>query len=218
MTPDNPNTDTWMARLLTVAERLAIIAGAALVATACLAWIDGRAEGRTAVRDFEQTARAVVTPTEQEDWSPGRIAKYAQSLERDAGDTLAVLRIPATGIEVAVFDTAGPIALNRGAGLVEGSSLPDADGNIAIAGHRDGFFRGLKDIEIGDDIELQTLLGTRNFTVTGLDIVDPLDVSVLDPTDQATVTLITCYPFYYVGYAPERFIVRAALQEQGAKQ
>ncbi len=216
MTPCSPDTGDWTTRVFLIAERAALLIGLVFIATACLAWIDGRAEGRTAVRDFEQIARAVVTPAEQEDWSPDRIAKYAQSVERDAGDTLAVLRIPATGIEVAVFDTTGTVALNRGAGLVEGSSPPDANGNIAIAGHRDGFFRGLKDIEIGDDIELKTLLGTRHFRVTEVDIVDPLDVSVLDPTDHATVTLITCYPFYYVGHAPERFIVRAAIQQQGA--
>lgn len=198
-------------------ERLSMALGGILVFVACVAWLDGRAEGNAAVESFEQIARDIA-PAGQAGWSPHRSAKYRQSLEREAGDTLAILRIPSAGIEVAVFDNTEPVALNRGAGLVEGTSLPDADGNIAIAGHRDGFFRGLKDIKLGDEIELATLAGKRRFEVTQLDIVDPLDVSVLEPTDQATVTLITCYPFYFVGHAPERFIVRAAPQQQGATQ
>jgi sortase A len=89
--------------------------------------------------------------------------------------------------------------------------LPGERGNVAIAAHRDGFFRGLENIEIGDEIELTTLEGRQTFRVSMLDIVDPLDLSVLEPLDVDTVTLITCYPFNYVGAAPDRFIVRAAL-------
>ena len=99
----------------------------------------------------------------------------------------------------------------RDRGHVEGTALPGTAGNIAVAAHRDGFFRGLKDIKIGDQIELTTLEGQQTFVVSKLDIVDPFQVSVLDPTDEPVLTLITCYPFYFVGSAPERFIVRATL-------
>ena len=122
-----------------------------------------------------------------------------------------MLRIPSRDIEVPVLDSTSDLALNRGAGHVKGTALPGSDGNIAVAAHRDGFFRGLKDIQIGDEIELTTLGGQQTFVVSKLDIVDPFQVSVLDPTDEPVLTLITCYPFYFVGSAPERFIVRATL-------
>jgi len=80
-----------------------------------------------------------------------------------------------------------------------------------LSAHRDSFFRPLKDIREGDLIEVETLESTQQFTVTEVFITDPLDVSVLDA--QPTPTLITCYPFYFVGFAPERLIVRAALIE-----
>ncbi len=119
-------------------------------------------------------------------------------------------------MEVPVFDSTSKTALNRGSGHVAGTALPGTPGNTAIAGHRDGFFRGLKDISIGAEIELITLHSQQKYRVVDLMIVDPLDVSVLDHTDEPVITLITCYPFYYVGPAPERFIVRATLVEPSA--
>jgi sortase A len=93
--------------------------------------------------------------------------------------------------------------------VVEGTAYPDEVGNIAISGHRDGFFRPLKDIKLGDAIDVQTPAGTQTFEVSDISIVDALEVSVLDPTDTTVLTLITCHPFYYQGYAPDRYIVRA---------
>jgi len=89
--------------------------------------------------------------------------------------------------------------------------MPGEAGNVALSAHRDSFFRSLKDIAVGDVIELQTLRGILNFQVSDISIVDPLDISVLDPADESILTLITCYPFYYVGFAPDRYIVRAKL-------
>jgi len=99
--------------------------------------------------------------------------------------------------------------LDRGVGHIEGTATPGAEGNSGIAGHRDGFFRGLKDIAAGDVIELDTLHGRESYRVERTWIVDPEDVSVLDPTTTRALTLVTCYPFYFVGSAPRRFIVRA---------
>ena len=99
--------------------------------------------------------------------------------------------------------------MDRGLGWIEGTAEPDEVGNIAISGHRDGFFRPLKDIKLGDPIEMQTLDGIQKFEVSDISIVDALEVSVLDPTETKVLTLITCYPFYYQGYAPDRYIVRA---------
>ena len=80
---------------------------------------------------------------------------------------------------------------------------------INTAGHRDGFFRGFKDLQIGAEILIETLDGSQTYVVEDMTIVEPSDVSVLAPTEVPTLTLVTCYPFYFVGSAPQRFIVRA---------
>lgn len=192
-------------------ERLSLWVGTLLVAVAGMAWFDGVAHSRSSIEDFERAEERLVTPEEQRTWSDVRKTEYQRARLKDAGPTQAILRIPSTGTEVAVFDSTSKTALNRGAGHVSYTALPGTAGNIAIAGHRDGFFRSLKDIEIGATIELTTLDAQQQFRVTETMIVDPLDVSVLDPTEETVITLITCYPFYFVGPAPERFIVRAIL-------
>lgn len=186
-------------------------AGGILMMLAVLVAVDGVSHSHAAVEDFEQARRELAESADQSLWSEQRKADFQRSLDRDAGMTLAVLRIPSVGIEVPVYDSVDNTALNRGTGHIKSTTRPGEQGNIAIAGHRDGFFRGLKDIAIGDAIQLSTLEGTRQFRVASLEIVDPLDVSVLDPTDSTVLTLITCYPFYYAGPAPDRFIVRAEL-------
>jgi sortase A len=144
-------------------------------------------------------------------WSPERIAAWRKALSEPAAAPLAVLRIPGIRLEVAVLPGTSERTLDRAVGHIEDTALPGTDGNAGIAGHRDGFFRGLKDIETGDAIELDTLHGTEIYRVERTWIVDPEDVSVLDPAPGRTLTLVTCYPFYYVGAAPRRFIVRAVL-------
>ena len=94
--------------------------------------------------------------------------------------------------------------------------MPGTDGNSGIAGHRDGFFRGLKDIGPGDAIELETLQGKEVYHVERVWVVYPEDVSVLDATPTRSLTLVTCYPFYHVGPAPQRYIVRAVNAEVSA--
>lgn len=197
-------------------ERLSLFGGTVLVALAGLTWFDGVAHSRSAVADFERIKDLAVPSADQLTWSARRKAEYQSALSEDAGGTLAILRIESTGMKIPVFDSTSNTALNRGSGHVAGTALPGVAGNTAIAGHRDGFFRGLKDIQIGAEIELTTLDGQQHFRVSELMIVDPLDVSVLDPTEETVITLITCYPFYFVGSAPERFVVRAALLEPSA--
>ena len=142
-------------------------------------------------------------------WSPERIKEYRASMaERDAGP-LALLRIPNLDIEAAVLPDSSDWALNRGVGWIEGTASPSEDGNVGIAGHRDGFFRGLKDVASGDTIELELPSAVERYRVSSITIVKPDDVSVLDPTPAKTLTLVTCYPFYFIGSAPERFIVKA---------
>ena len=169
---------------------------------------------RTARHDLERFAQLqhfAVAPTapDQSLWAPKRVSAWQKALLEPAPDPLAVLRIPKLRLEVALLPGTDDRTLDRAVGHIEGTAQPGADGNLGIAGHRDGFFRGLKDIAPGDVIELDTIQGKDVFQVERTWIVNPEDVSVLDPTPTRTLTLVTCYPFYFVGSAPQRFIVRA---------
>jgi sortase A len=146
-------------------------------------------------------------------WSRNRVLAYSESLQGRKGSPVAVLRFRKLDLRVPVFEGTDELTLNRGAGWIEGTARPGAAGNIGIAGHRDGFFRGLKDVVKGDAIELATVTRTATYTVDQIEIVDPSDVEVLEPRAAPSLTLVTCYPFYFVGKAPQRFIVHAALSE-----
>jgi sortase A len=128
------------------------------------------------------------------------------------GHAIAVLRIPKLSLEVPVLEGTDAIILNRGVGRIQGTALPGQNGNIAIAGHRDGFFHGLKDIHAGDRIELLTAQRTDIYVVDRTVIVDPNDLSVLENGAAPALTLVTCYPFHYIGPAPRRFVVEASLK------
>jgi sortase A len=151
----------------------------------------------------------------QTEWSEKAKANYEKRKSRD-GQPIAMLTIGRLNIEAPVYFGTDRITLDRGLGMVEGTAYPDEVGNIAISGHRDGFFRPLKDIKLGDAIDVQTSAGTQTFEVSDISIVDALEVSVLDPTDTTVLTLITCHPFYFQGYAPDRYIVRATPVDNNA--
>ncbi|MCG6118564.1 MAG: class D sortase [Aquimonas sp.] len=140
--------------------------------------------------------------------APQPIAQKFAQRESPAA-AIAVLRIPAIELEVAVAPGTDEQVLKRGAGWIEGTAAPGSEGNAGIAAHRDKHFRGLKDVAVGDLIELDTLHGTRAYRVTDLSVVEPTDVHVLADSGEAVLTLVTCFPFYFVGHAPQRFIVRA---------
>ena len=151
-------------------------------------------------------------PTGQEFWSDARLRAWEDSLAATIEAPLAVLRIDRVGIDVPVYDGAEGPSLDRGVGRIRGTARVDAEGNLGIAGHRDGFFRPLKDIVVGDRIELETTEGRLAYRVTSIDIVQPDDVSVLAETPYRSITLVTCYPFYFVGHAPQRYIVKASAE------
>lgn len=155
---------------------------------------------------------AAVAAPDVELWADQRIRDYEESLKVEAAPPLAVMTIDKLDIQVPVYDGTDDFNLNRGVGRIAGTAAVGAEGNLGIAGHRDGFFRGLKDAAIGDRIDLLTGQGSLAYTISSIDIVDPGDVWVLAPTDLATMTLVTCYPFYYVGQAPKRFIVKATAE------
>ena len=125
------------------------------------------------------------------------------------GSPLSRLDIPRLGISVVVVEGVTSRDLRLGLGHIPGTAFPDEFGNVGIAGHRDTFLRQLRKIRAHDSITLTTLAGSYQYSVDWTRVVKPRDVGVLDPVEEAILTIVTCYPFYWVGSAPERFIVRA---------
>ena len=181
-------------------------------------WIAGVAllVGYAGVRIWADEARASaiaqisVPAADKSLWSKERVRAYAESVAA-GGTPEAVLRIPSVNLAVPVYSTTSELNLNRGAGHIEGTAKIEAAGNVGIAGHRDGFFRALKDLTLDGSIYLEHGGLTRRYRIVEMSIVSPEEVGVLAPTAKSSVTLVTCYPFYFVGSAPQRFIVRAEL-------
>jgi sortase A len=165
----------------------------------------------------ESSAQAVaeframtVAPADQSLWSHQRVAAYVEA--QRAGDAPeAVLRIPSLPLEVPVYSDTSELNLDRGAGRIPGTASLEQSGNLGLAAHRDGFFRKLKDAEIGMEMFLEHGGRTQRYHIVEISIVSPEDGSVLAPTTRPSITLVTCYPFYFVGSAPKRYIVRAEL-------
>ena len=210
-----------------ILERAAWGAGLLLIAVFAIARIHGALSSRAELARFEDTRAAHQQATQPASgagaplplptgvdislWSKGRVRAYNESQKEQAPLAIAVLKIPRLGLTVPVLEGTDEFTLNRGVGHVGGTALPGERGNVAIAGHRDGFFRVLKDVTAGDRIRLETLWQTVDYTVQETRIVEPEDVQVLESTGTPVLTLLTCYPFYYVGSAPKRFVVRASL-------
>ena len=196
-------------------ERLAVLlqygciaVGALLVSLVAFARLEGEAGRQSAIEQFQA---APATP-DQSLWSEDRIRDYQASLALVTDAPVAILRVPDLHLEVPVFATDSELHLNRGAGLIAGMGLPDKGGNVGIASHRDGYFRVLKDIRPGQLIEVETLARTHRYRVVSTEVVDPTELRVLADTLDPTLTLVTCYPFYFLGSAPQRFIVRGAYE------
>lgn len=157
-------------------------------------------------------ASAGAIEVDQSLWSEQRIAAYAASAP-PAGAPGGVLRIPSVELEVPVYARLSEASLNRGAAHIEGTGLPGSAGNSGFAAHRDGFFRKLEHVAIDDEIELDVDGRTLTYRVVELAVVSPRETRVLDTGGTASVTLVTCYPFWFVGHAPRRYVVRAELHE-----
>ena len=119
------------------------------------------------------------------------------------------IEIPRLDLSVMVAEGVEPTTLRRAAGHIPGTALPGQPGNVGIAGHRDTLFRPLRNIRRDDLITLITPQGEYRYRVVSTRIVNPRDIAVLAPSRNEVLTLVTCYPFYFVGSAPDRFIVRA---------
>jgi sortase A len=125
------------------------------------------------------------------------------------GSVIGRIEVPRLDVSVIIRAGADARTLNLAVGHIPGTALPGEVGNVGLAGHRDTFFRRLRDIRTDDEIRLVTPDGTFAFRVDRTSVVEPRDTWVLDPTDSPTLTLVTCYPFTYIGSAPQRFIVHA---------
>ncbi len=190
-------------RLLRGAITLLLAAG--LVCLALFFWYTFEAQYSQALLRHEfdaQQNNSVSTPSPNP--APPPPAKHPMLVGR--------LEIPRLGVEVMVVNGADAASLREGAGWLPNTAWP-GDGNAAIAAHRDTFFRPLRHIRQGDTVLLTTRDARYRFRVEWTAVVDPDDTAILRPTDEPALTLITCYPFYYVGSAPQRFIVRAARQQ-----
>jgi len=217
---------------LRILESTFLTTGLVLLAMFFLARGWGDYQSKSDIHAFEQamaseSVPAISTAIKEDDpslepdyslWSNKRIDDYHVSQQQRDDAPLAILSIDKLDLKVPVYNGTDEINLNRGAGRIKGTARIGSTGNLGIAAHRDGFFRVLKDIEIGDSIEMLTHQGKTEFVVSSITIVDPSDVSVLAPTDDPTITLVTCYPFYFVGHAPKRYIVKGELISNQAKK
>ena len=146
-------------------------------------------------------------------WNAIRITDYEESLKVIAKPPLGIFKIEKLNINVPIYNGTSEYYLNRGVGRIKGMAKMDEVGNLGISGHRDGFFRVLKDIQLGDDIEILTTQGIENYAVSSITIIPKSDISILAPTTDKTLTIVTCYPFYFVGNAPKRYIVKATAKD-----
>jgi sortase A len=202
-------------------EQVLLIVGVLLLSFYVAARIDGVLSSRSELQQFWQSQRTAnetgawpgwheYQDPDMHFWSQHRIDAYKTAAHSSTVSPIAVLRIASIHLEVPVLEGTDDFTLNRAVGHIDGTAEPGQGGNVGIAGHRDGFFRVLKDIRQGDAIELITMKQEIHYIVDELVVVSPKDVSVLQQRSQASLTLVTCYPFYFVGSAPQRFIVHAS--------
>jgi sortase A len=176
--------------------------------TVCLTYVafvtvDSKLTQNRAGREFEEARR------ERDKTAESGVTAGPQGPPR-RGDAIARLEVPRLELSAMVLEGDDAGILFRGVGHITGTALPGEGGNACLAAHRDSFFRPLKDIRVGDSIEVTTWDGTLKYEVDSVLIVDPDDVWVTHPTSEERLTLISCYPFYYIGHAPRRFIVQAS--------
>ena len=206
----------WVAGVILVGYYLTV-RGSGSIASAhdIRAFDDARGSGSDEERRSTASQSSLlgsVPAPDQSTWSASRIRAREESLQ-ESGLPDAVLLIARIGLEVPVYRGATERHLNVGVARIEGTAAPGEPGNLGIAGHRDGYFRALKNVRPGDPIIVRTLERDHRYRVHRIVVVEPTEIEVLDPTDAATITLITCYPFYFVGHAPQRYIIQGVLEE-----
>jgi sortase A len=173
-------------------ERCLWAIGLLALGTCCYVWMDARHRQAEGSRELDRRMHSV----------------SATKPKLAPGELVGRLEIPRLQLSSIVFEGTDEPVLQRGVGHLPGSPLPGERGNVVLAGHRDSFFRALQNVRERDVIAVTTPAGTRRYTVESTAIVDPDETALLRPTPDSTVTLVTCYPFQYLGHAPQRFVVR----------
>jgi sortase A len=163
-------------------------------------------DAQTSARTIQQPASSPLLPAQAE---ADRARAESFGIDGLAGSPLARIEISSIGLAAMIMEGIDGRTLRHAVGHIPGTPLPGQQGNVAIAGHRDTFFRGLRNIRKDDEITLTTLNGTYRYRVDSTQVVAPEHTEVLDDSGEAILTLVTCYPFYFVGSAPKRFVVRA---------
>ena len=192
-------------RFLWWTERGLILIGVALGAYCAAILVEARFH-QTAPLPPALTVTQTVLPGD-----PGDAKAPAPAPTPAAGALLGRLEAPSVKLFTTVLEGSDDATLSRGSGHIEDTPFPGQPGNVGIAGHRDTTFRALRNIHVGDSLEFKTADRLYRYRISKTWIVGPDDVYVLDPTPEPALTLVTCYPFEYVGHAPRRFIVRANL-------
>jgi len=189
-------------------ERALLVIGLLCLGVWAYAWIDARYVQYEENRLLDQAA-ATAAETDALASFHEEAAPKKRREPQPEGALVGRVEIPRVGVSGIVLEGVEKKTLRRGVGRIPGTALPGDGGNVGLAAHRDSFFRGLKDIRKNDIITLKTLESTYYYRVDWTEIVLPEDTHVLEDTGVPELTLVTCYPFYYVGSAPKRFVVRA---------
>ncbi len=202
-------------------ERLLFLTGVVCLGIWAYAFVDARLTQKREEQRLEEAlrqrsearvAQASATPAAETDALESfqrEEETFTSEADLEEGALIGRIEIPSVGVSAIVLHGVDDKTLRRGVGHIPGTPLPAHGGNFGLAGHRDSFFRALKDIRQNDTIELTTLDGTFEYKVEWTKLVTPKDTFVLADEGTPALTLVTCYPFYYVGSAPKRFIVRA---------
>ena len=200
-------------RLSVGIERFLLAVGVACLGTYALATLEARRYQAEQTAAFEAREAAEKTPAARPrpavKGSMPSVPAMPSTESVETGTMLGMLVVPRLKLSTAVVQGDDDATLSKAVGHLPDTPLPWQAGNSAVAAHRDTLFRPLKDIAVGDEIRFRTSSGDIHYRVTRTSIVNPDDISVLDPGERDMLTLITCYPFYYVGHAPKRFIVHA---------
>jgi sortase A len=201
------STASGSSRIWEWLEAILLVVGVACLGYYAIVSIEARLYQEIENRELDMILSSAPTMSTSpgESASPGATA----SVQPDRGSAIGRIEIPRLGVSAIIRAGSDAKTLQLAVGHIPGTALPGQIGNIGLAGHRDTFFRRLRDIRADDDIRVVTTSGTFTFKVDTTTVVSPKDTWVLDPTRTPTLTLVTCYPFTYIGSAPQRFIVHA---------
>jgi sortase A len=199
-----PTGTATVRRTLRAAYFVFLAAGTAGVGYVAYRWFDAYWYQRATTSQFETLRTEVPAP------------HNAEEAPVSLGDVIGEIDVPRLGLKATVVQGDSESLLRRAVGHLPDTALPGYAGNVALAGHRDGLFRPLRDVRPGDAILLRTRERQIEYEVEWTAVVPPSDTQVIEPTRERVLTLVTCFPFYYVGAAPKRFIVRAREVPKGA--